>query len=240
MNKLSKQQYTNKNSNVEKFFAKYQLYISKDGVFPKFINSFEGKHKELWSKTFDRLLPKNNLGFNNENDYLKDNKITKNDVIINSIMYCLPDIKKEDVNYLLSYFLVFSKKNKIKVLTIDKELIPVYFEIINTLDYIKKIQEIINKYPKNNGNHHGTKHRSSSYKKLLETQSNILENRLNGLFFPVENEDEKEKLRIQIKFIKYSLIDEYKNLPEWMNFIYTYVGFDTPYFEMSKKPIYNL
>ena len=115
-----------------------------------------------------------------------------------------------------------------------KKLVPVYFEIINILDYIRKNQEIISKYPKNNGNHYGTKYRSSSYKNLLETQLNILKDRLDGLFFPVENEDEKEKLRIQIKFIKFALIDEYKNLPEWINFIYTYMGFDNPFFKMSK------
>ena len=93
----------------------------KNGVFPKFINSFEGKSKELWTNTFNILLPKNNLGFNNEKDYLKDNRITKSDVIINSIKYSLPDTKKEDINYLLSYFQVFTTKNKIKVLTIEKK-----------------------------------------------------------------------------------------------------------------------
>lgn len=233
MNKLSKQQYKNKNHNASKFIAINQLNLLIGKVFPKLLKGFNGKHKKLWEETINKLLPKTKLGFNNENDYLKSNEITKEDVIINSINYIYPNLEKEEVNYLLKCFKIFTKNNKIKVLTIDNKLTPIYYEIINSLAYLKKIKNIIDKYPKNNGNHHGTKYRSSSINTLIKTQLNILENRLEGRFFTVEDENEIKKLEIQIKFIKYSLTDEYKDFPEWMNFAKIYLGFDNNQLEMT-------
>ena len=113
MNKLTIGQFKNKNPNAKNFIAKYQYEIMKDKVFPKFINSFNGKQKKLWQSVINRLIPNRNFKFNNEDDYLRDNKTTKDEVIINSIKYCLPNITKEDTNYLHEYFSIFTKINYI-------------------------------------------------------------------------------------------------------------------------------
>jgi hypothetical protein len=233
MKRLSKQQFKNKNCNVKNFATLEQVCSLQYIIFPKLFKGFSDKYKKLWENKINNILPKNKLNFNSEDDYLGSNKITKEDVIINSIRYCLPNLEKDELKYLSDCFNIYSKYNKIKILTKDKKLTPVYNEIINVLSYISNIQEMLNKYPKNDGNHLGTKHRSSSYKSLLETQLHILENRLDGRFFTIENEDEINKTKIQAKFIKYALKDKYKDLPEWINYVNIYLGFDNNNFQMT-------
>ncbi|MGA1932770.1 hypothetical protein ACH5BF_08640 [Arcobacter sp. YIC-464] len=237
MNRLSKQQYKNKDLNVKDFISLKQLDMLKYRVYPKILNNFQGKQKKVWEHAFNKLLPKKSLNFDNENDYLKSNKITKNDVVINSIKYLIPDINEDNVNYLSDCFSIFTQKNKVKIIEIENKLTPIYYEIINSFSYIKRIQNVLSKYPKNNGNHHGTKHRSSSIDTLIKIQLNILENRIEGSFFPIEDEDERKKIEFQIKFMKYTLTDEYKNFPEWMNFAKIYLGFENEQLEMSEIEI---
>lgn len=233
MNNLSKQQYINKNANAKKFMSLEQMDMIKNVIIPKFLSHFESKHKKIWQSKFNIILPKNNLNFKNQNDYLETNNLKKDDVIKNSILQSLPNIQKKDLDYLIEQLSIFSLNNKIKILTIENKLIPVYIEIIETLNYILKIDELLSKYPKSYGNHYGTKYRSSSYKNLLETQLNILENRLDGKFFILEDEDEIKKTQLQIKFIKYSLKEKFKNLPEFINFVSIYLGFDNKSFQMN-------
>lgn len=179
MRRLSKQYYVNKNVNAKNFFSLEQINLVINSIVPKFLSHFEAKHKKIWQSKFNIILPKNNLNYKNENDYLGNNNLKKDDVIINSILQSLPNIEKKDLDYLVEQFSIFSLNNKIKILTIENKLIPVYFEIIETLNYITRINELLSIYPKSYGNHYGTKYRSSSYNNLLETQLNILENRLN-------------------------------------------------------------
>ena len=237
MRRLSKQQYINKNVNVKNFKSLEQMNMIINIIIPKFLSYFGTKHKKIWQSKLNFILPKNNLNFKNENDYLETNNLKKDDVITNSILQSLPNLEKKDLDYLVKQFSIFSLNNKIKILTIENKLIPIYIEIIETLNYIIRIDELLNKYPKKYGNHYGTKYRSSSNKNLLETQINILENRLNGTFFTLENDDEIKKTQLQIKFIKYSLKDELKNLPEFMNFVSIYLGFDNKYFQMTNIEI---
>ena len=233
MKRLSKQQYINKNVNAKNFVTLEQLNVLQYTIIPKLFSGFSDKHKKLWEIKINNILPKNNLNFKNENDYLETNNLKKDDVITNSILHFLPNLEKEELKYLIEQFSIFSFNNKIKIFTIENKIIPIYIEIIEVLTYINKIEDLLKKYPKNYGNHHGTKFRSSSYKKLLETQLSILENRLNGTFFTITNENEIIKTKMQIKFIKYSLKDDFKNLPEWMNFVNIYLGFDNLSFQMT-------
>ncbi|MDZ7817413.1 MAG: hypothetical protein U5K55_01855 [Aliarcobacter sp.] len=233
MNKLSKQQYANKNVNAKNFVTLEQLNTLQYTIIPKLFNGFSDKHKKFWETKINNILPKNNLNFKSENDYLETNNLKKDDVIRNSILYSLSNLEKEELNYLTEQFSIFSLNNKIKIFTNENKITPIYIEIIEVLTYINRIEDLLKKYPKNYGNHHGTKFRSSSYKKLLETQLNILENRLDGTFFTLTSEDEIIKTKMQIKFIKYSLKDDFKNLPEWMNFTNIYLGFDNSSFQMT-------
>lgn len=237
MNKLSKQLYINKNVNATRFATLEQLNTFQHIVIPKFLNSFSSKYKKIWESKINSVLPKNNLNFKSEENYLESNNLKKDDVITNSILQCLPNIDKKDLDYLAEQFSIFSINNKLRIFTIGNKLVPVYIEIIEVLNYIFKVEKLLNKYPKNHGNHHGTKYRSSSNKKLVETQINILENRINGTFFTIENEDEIEKTQLQIKFMKYSLKKEFKNLPEFMNFVNIYLGFDNKSFKMTDVEI---
>lgn len=233
MKRLSKQQYINKKINLKNFVTLEQLNTLQYTIIPKLFNGFSDKYKKFWETKINNILPKNNLNFKSENDYLETNNLKKDDVITNSILHFLPNLEKEELNYLIEQFSIFSLNNKIKIFTNENKITPIYIEIIEVLTYINKIEDLLKKYPKNYGNHHGTKFRSSSYKKLLETQLNILENRLNGTFFTITNEDEIIKTKMQIKFIKYSLKDDFKNLPEWMNFVNIYLGFDNSSFQMT-------
>lgn len=233
MKKLSKQQYINKNINAKNFVTLEQLNILQYTIIPKLFNGFSDKYRKIWETKINNILPKNNLNFKSENDYLEKNSLKKDDVITNSILHFLPNLEKEELSYLTEQFSIFSLNNKIKILTNENKITPIYIEIIEVLNYIDKIEHLLKKYPKNYGNHHGTKFRSSSNKKLLETQLNILENRLDGTFFTITSENEIIKTKMQIKFIKYSLKDDFKNLPEWMNFTNIYLGFDNSSFQMT-------
>jgi hypothetical protein len=233
MKLLSKQLYINKNVNAKNFVTLEQLNVFQYTIIPKLLNGFSDKYKKFWETKIDNILPKNNLNFKNENDYLETNNLKKNDVITNSILHFLPNLEKEELKYLIEQFSIFSLNNKIKIFTNENKITPIYIEIIEVLTYINKIEDLLKKYPKNYGNYHGTKFRSSSNKKLLETQLNILESRLNGTFFTITNENEIIKTKMQIKFIKYSLKDDFKNLPEWMNFVNIYLGFDNSSFQMT-------
>jgi len=233
MNKLSKQQYVNKNVNAKDFVTLEKITLMQFIILPKILTTFEGKYKKLWENKINSVLPKQHLNFNSEDNYLENNKITKIDVIKNSILYYLPNLENEDVNYLIECFSIFSEFNKVKVLIKENQTTPIYNEIINCLEYINHIKNILNKYPKNFGNHYGTKLRSSSYKTIVEKQIKILENRLENSFFTIENDDEIKKTEIQIKFMKYSLIEKYKNLPEIMNYTNIFIGFNNKNFNMN-------
>ena len=97
MNKISKQQFKNKNCNAEDFVSLEQIFSLQYTIFPKLLKSFSDKYKKLWEDKINSFLPKNNLNFNSEKDYLDSNKITKEDVIISSIRYSLPNLEEDDL-----------------------------------------------------------------------------------------------------------------------------------------------
>ena len=117
MKRLTKQQYKNKNSNAKNFTSLAQLILFQNIIIPKILQGFNDKYKKLWEYKINNILPKNKLNFNTEDEYLDSNKITKNDVIVNSIKYSLLDLEEDDLKYLSTCFSVFSNYNKIKILT---------------------------------------------------------------------------------------------------------------------------
>lgn len=222
---------------VDYFIADYQIKLLNESIVPKFLSTFEDKHKILWESFFKKTLPKHNLGFKNDEEYLKEYKLTKEQIIESSINCVYTDLDQDDLNSLKSWFELFSVNNKVQIYLIDNKPIAVYIEIVEALLYIEQIHNIIKKIPKVDGNHHGTRHRQSSIKNLINTQLNILRNRLDNPFFSISNEDEISKTKFQIKFIEASLKDKYKNLPEWLNFIRINVGFDNSLLEFTNNEI---
>ena len=91
---------------------------------------------------------------------------------------------------------------KIRVLLDENK--EVYIEIINVLEYIKKIKELLKRYKTPSSDYKGTAHRSSSLNKIVNTQINMLESRLEGTFFRIQNDDEKEQTEIALKLLKRS------------------------------------
>lgn len=223
--------------NIKYFISQYQLDLIEKSLIPKFLSTFKNQHKELWQSFFNKTFPKHNLGFKNEEEYLKEHNLSKEQIIENSIKTVVKDLDDDDLKSFIDWFQSFTINNKIKIYIQDKKPIVVYIEIIEALLYIEQIKSIISKYPKINGNHHGTKHRQSSLKSLINTHLNILKYRLDNPFFPLTNEDEIKKTKFQIKFIEYSKKEEYKNLPEWLNYVKTHIGFDNSTLDTNKTDI---
>ncbi len=226
MKRLTPFKNNQKICNISFFISQYQLDLVNNSFLPKFLSTFNGNHKKLWKNFLNKTLPKHNLGFKNEEEYLKEYNLSKEQIIENSIKAVVKDLDKDDLESFKSWFILFSVNNKVKIYTKDNKPRAVYVEIIEALLYIEQMQSIITKYPKRNGNHHGTRHRQSSLKSLTNTQVNILKYRLDNPFFPLTNEDEIRKTEFQIKFIEYSKEDKYKNFPEWLNYVKTHIGFD--------------
>lgn len=203
-------------------------------IVTKFLSFFEKKHKRLWEDFFNKNLPQHNISFKSEEDYLLKNNITKKQVIKNSIIYVYPTLDKYDLDCLISYFEMHTINNKIRVLEKSK---AIYLEIVEALTYIKQIKDVLLKYPKQDGNHHGTRHRQSSFKNIVKTQLNDLESRLNNPFFHLTNEDEIKKTKLQINFIKKLKEDEFKDLPEWLNYVRINIGFENKLLKSSKIDI---
>jgi len=234
MNRLQKQQFRNEKINLKNFISLQQLQLLQYSIFPKFINIFQSEKKEYWQKQFNHLLPNQSLGYKSDTDYLEQNNLNEIEIVKNSIEYSNLNVDIDDLEFLIKQFELFTHKNRIKIIKKENKFIPVYVEIINSLEYILNIKNLIKKYPKYDSNHLGTKHRTTSYKKLLEAQLNILKNRLDDVFFNIINEEETLKTEFQIKFIEHSLRDEYKNLPEWLNYADIYLGLDIPLFNFNK------
>jgi hypothetical protein len=230
LSKINKSKY-----DFKIFFTQKQLDIFLKNILPKFLSSFEDKYKQKWQNTINEILPNTHLNFKSENDFLILHNITKENVVENSIKYVLTDINNEDLLYLTQLFSIYIKNNKIRII---KDInIPIYLAIIEILEYINKIKNTLNTYPKYYGNHLGTKYRSSSYKKLLEAQIKMLKDRLDGRFFNLENDDEIKKTKSHIKFIELSLTEEYKNFPEWLNFANIIIGLNNKILENTKLDI---
>lgn len=114
---------------------------------------------------------------------------------------------------------------------------PIYLEIINILEYIKKIQSIFVKALKRS-DFSGTANRNSSFKKRVTSQLTMLTDRLEHPFFPVNCESEKEKIKFQIKFLKNVL--ENKRIVETLNYSKIIFGLDNKFHQYSKTEIIAL
>lgn len=190
------------------------------------------KKKQAWENYTNYRLPKNSLGYASEEEFLKDKKLTKKQVIKNSILQIYPDIEKEILEYLSVQFQILVKKHKIRVTRKNK--VAVYSEILFILEYIENIKILIDKYPKNWTNNYGTRFRASSEKNLVYTQINYLEECLENPFFPVINKKEREKIERQLFFLVESLKPENKGIAEMFNHSDSMFGVNHKLMKFSK------
>lgn len=190
------------------------------------------KKKEAWQVHTNYIIPKNSLGYASEEAFLVDKKLTKEQIIKNSILYIHPKMNKERVEYLSEWFKIIVKKHRIRVTRKDK--VAVYSEILFILSYIDNIKALIDKYPKNWSNYYGTKFRASSENNLVKTQLNYLKECLNNPFFPILNKKEREKISCQIRFLKESLKPENKGISEIFNHSDSVFGINHKLMKFSK------
>ena len=189
--------------------------------------------KQKWKSTYNYLFPKNSLGYKSENDYLEAYAIAKEEVIKNSISHVLKDIKQEDLIWLVDKFMFLTTYNKIKIAHYETTSIPIYPEITFALNYIQSIKKLLKKYPKNFANHLGSRYRSSSFENLVLTHIKALKERLENPFFPLENQEEIDKTKLQIRFLEVSLQDDFKFFPELFSYARSLVGLDATVLGMS-------
>lgn len=207
--------YSHKAQNIIIIFPKDYMEIMKS-ITNKMISGIVDKNKkQVWENYTNYLLPKNSLGYPSEEAFLKDKKLTREQVIKNSILFIYPKTDSERLNYLSQQFKILVKKHKIRINKKSKK--AVYSEIIFILNYIKSIDALIKKYPQNWSNYYGTKFRSSSEQNLIKTQLNYLQECLDNPFFPVINKQERKKIKTQIKFLKEASKPENEGFSEIFN-----------------------
>ncbi len=202
--------------------------------------------KQKWESTYNYLFPKNSLGYKSDADYLIDNTLTKEEVIENSIIHVLKEVDQKDLQWLIEKFTILTTYNQIKIAHYETVSLPLYPEIIFALNYIQSIKKLLKKYPKNFANHLGSRYSASSFNNLVTAQINKLKERLNSPFFPLENQEEIDKTKLQIRFLELSLTDDFKFFPELFSYAKCLVGLDatvlgfTPFEQKVMEQILSL
>lgn len=213
----------------------YKYYVDcLQHTFKHTFASIQNKSiKQKWESTYNYLFPKNSLSYKSDEDYLIDNHLTKEEVITNSICHVLKEIDQKDLEWLIEKFTILTTYNKIKIAHYETKSIPIYPEIIFALNYIQSIKKLLKKYPKNFANHLGSRYRSSSFENLVMIQIKGLKERLENPFFPLDNQDEIDKTKLQIRFLELTLQDDFKFFPELFSYARSLVGLDATVLDMS-------
>lgn len=132
---------------------------------------------------------------------------------------------------LTNSFVPLLTNSKIRALQTNRT--AVHLEVLQTMEYIQTIQSLIKRYKKPNSDYRGTAHRSSSLKKIVKTQINMLDDRLNGTYFRLSCGDEIEQTKIILRLLRASLEDEYKDIIEFFNLARVLVGLDLRFFDLD-------
>ena len=202
-------------------------------IYPKITNLITNQeNKNKFENFVNRFSPYNSLDHPSEESFLLTYQLTTDKIVENSILYNFQELQSYELRGLKKAFLSLCQKSKVGVIT--ETQIPVYMEIIDCLSYIKSIQNLLLQYPKHDSDHKGTAHRSSSLKKLITSQIKTLEGRLNHAYFPITFEEEIEKTKVQLRFLKKTLEKEYSNLPEYFNYVKVQYGLDSALVDMSE------
>ncbi|MCD6654204.1 MAG: hypothetical protein LT067_05505 [Sulfurovum sp.] len=221
-----------KNINETKILKHFEMLQNQ--ILPKFLNSINNPQKQQhWQNSFNFIFPQSHLNYSSEEAYLEKYSITKEYVIKNSILQIFPNIDKDDLFDLCTHFMPLMENHKIRVLI--NEEIAVYFELMNLMEYVRQIQELVERYKKPYSDNKGTAHRSSSLKVIVKTQINMLENRLKGSFFRIQNKDEIEQTELSLRLLKKSQEEQYKNIMENFNYLNLLVGLDAKLLNFTKN-----
>lgn len=221
--------------NIKVVFAEYlwdDIISALNKAIEPIINP---KVKQKWLTTTNKLLPKNNLGYASQDEYLKTTGLTKEKIIKNTIAYVFPDLADIDLKSLCEQFMIFTKKSQILIYHLEDQNLVIYKEIYDSLIYIKNIKNIIAKNNKvRSSSHLGIRH-NTHWKALLKSEINALKYRLVHPYFPLTNKDEIEKTKLQIYFLEKAINKEYKILIDLFHFANIHFGLDYPLLHLSKE-----
>jgi hypothetical protein len=204
-------------------------------IIPKLLIWIDSDIPTNLENYFKQNNPFNNLNYPSEEAYLAEKKLTKSDVILNSINYAYNNIQKEELEVLVKYFFILIKNKNVKILDIntDNELV-IYLEILSYLDYVKKIEVLIRK---GHSDKLGTAFRTSSLKKIVDTRITQLQSRLDDMLIPISSSDEIDKTKHIIELLKKSQNDNYKDLFEYIHLLKSLTGLDVGILKLSKIEI---
>ncbi len=230
----------NKDLDYSGFVSKYWLpksyvEIMFKSIAPKLIalNTSEGTTNI--ESYINQKNPFNHLNYANEDAYLISHNLTKNKVIEQSIKHVLKDIDEYDLNTLTDYFRTLVQTKKVRVFdarTANEKAI--YIEIINSLNYINKTQNLLIKNQNSNrGDHFGTGFRKSSLQKIVDVQIGHLEKRLEGSHFSLVSADEINHTNQLIKMLKKSQEKNYENIFEYFHIVDQLIGLDIDIFDLT-------
>lgn len=191
--------------------------------------------KKKWIAYTNLMLPKSKLGYSSQEEYLKTISLTEEDITQNTIAYVFPNLPSIDIKFLTKEFIIFSKKAHIVIVHIDHKNIVLYREIYLALVYMKNIRQVIDKNKKlRSSSHHGLQ-KNSKPKALLKSLKSYLEERLDHPYFPIVNDEERERIKLQISYINKALSNEFKILYDLFNFSNIFLGLDYPLLRLSKN-----
>lgn len=222
--------------NIKVFF---EPYIIEDltSILNKIIEPIVNPAiKKRWITYSNSLLPKNTLGYATQDEYLKTTNLSKENIVQNTIAYVYPDLPKLDISYLIKEFMIFTKKDRILIYTkTDGSHLAIYSAIFYALNYTKVVREIIDKNNKVRSSSHLGIKRSTKWKALVLSEKKALEYRLNHPYFPITNQDEIDKTKLQIFYLETVLNKDYKILIDLFHFANIHFGLDYPLLNLSVK-----
>jgi len=219
---------------IKVWFTEKEIHVLFDRVLPKLLNFISSEEKrDYWQKFINGGNPYKKINDPIKKSLLLSSEISGERVIENSILLVFDRLKKYELQGLVQAFSLLCKDEK-TVFTANTN-VPIYPVVIECMSYIKSIQSLLTKYPKHTSEHHGTAHRGSSFKKIVETQISSLEARLEHSYFPINSEDEIKKTEIQLRFLKMTLNPEHSNLPEYFNYAKIQYGIDSEIFDLSDQ-----
>lgn len=208
------------------------LSSAMEKIFELILNP---KIKKKWVASSNLMLPKSKLGYSSQEEYLKTTLLKPFDILQNTLTYVFPHFSSIDLQFLVKEFSIFSIKAHIVIVNVNQTHIVMYREIYLILLYIKQIREVIDKNKKlRSSNYHGIK-KNSKPKALLKSLQDYLKERLNHPYFPIVNDEERERTQLQIAYIDKALNNEYKIFYDLFNFANIMVGLDFPLLRLSKN-----
>ncbi len=182
-----------------------------------------------WDNKLNLLFPSSTINIDKAN-YLTKQNISNLQVIRNTFNISLIKLDKRDITDIEKIIEPIADSFSLRIIN-NK---PIFLELFFAMQYIFQIKNILDTLPKHQANYLGTKNRSSSEKALVTKHINHLKERLNSPFFPLEDENIIELTKLQIKYIERFIEKDNRKIPDLLNLINTFFGFDHKLLDLTQ------